>query len=90
VSLLHFKYALPASGSSPVVFSLAPPFDSRQISAGSYRTTSHQLFSDLRTSISPYSKFGKTLVHTFSQFIGVYELKGTIIMTAKSIAAIVE
>ena len=44
VSLLHFKYALPASGSSPVVFSLAPPFDSRQISAGSYRTILHQLF----------------------------------------------
>ena len=84
MSLLHFKYAPPTSGSSLGVFSLAPPFDNRQISAGSYRTTSHQVFfSDLRTSISPYSKFGKTSVHTCSQFIGAYELKGTIIIYCK-------
>jgi len=44
VPFLHFKYASPTSGSSLVVFSLAPPFDNRQISAGSYRTTSHQVF----------------------------------------------
>jgi len=44
VLLLDFKCAPPTFVSSQVVFSLAPPSDNRQTSAGSCTNASHQAF----------------------------------------------
>ena len=84
VSLLHFKCAPPALVSSLVVFSFNATFRHQPNQCWilqNYFTSS--FFSDLKTSISPYFKFGKNPVHTCSKFIGVYELKSIIFKTAK-------
>ena len=57
VSLLYFTCAPPTSVGSLVVFSLAPPFANRQISAEFWKTLHIKFFSDFRTCIHTWEHF---------------------------------